>query len=94
MDIVVTVPQQLWLAWLAEGDLPGDPPTGHGYHFWIAPFALPNTQPGERVYVFAFGRVRGYTPLVAMEPQCSLNPAKACLLRRGGHDDPPAGAPA
>jgi hypothetical protein len=82
-DCVVTVPQRLWGEWLDEGDLPGEPDTGDTFHFWLAS-PLPEMQPGERVYIVAHGRLRGYAPLVAIERRCRLRPSVGCLVRRGG----------
>ena len=36
MDVVVTVPKDLWEVWLDEGDLPGDEFEGDYSHFWIS----------------------------------------------------------
>ena len=83
MDIVVTVPMPLWQEWLAEGDLPGQPWSGHASHFWIPRAPLPEIAPGERVYIVAHGHLRGYAPLVELEPTCRIRPDRACLLRTG-----------
>lgn len=82
-DVVVTVPQGLWEEWLWEGDLPGEDYSGDTYHFWLAG-PLPDMQPGDRVYIVAYGRLRGYAPLVAIEQRCKLRPSMGCLVRRGG----------
>lgn len=90
-DIVVTVPMAMWPAWLSEGDLAGfgfNPPDvdwgGYDSHFWIRPSGVPIIEPGERVYVVAHGRLRGYAPLVRTEHPCRLRRDRACLVRRGG----------
>lgn len=61
-DVVVTVPKRLWQEWIAEGDLPGETETGEEYAFsiWGSP---PDIKPGERVYIVAHGKLRGYAPL-------------------------------
>jgi hypothetical protein len=82
-DVCVTVPMRLWEEWLDEGSLPGEPDTGDTFHFWLAS-PLPEMQPGERVYIVAHGRLRGYAPLVAIERRCRLRPSVGCLVRRGG----------
>ena len=68
-DVVVTVPKDRWSEWIAEGDLPGDV-WGFGdagavgwYDFYIGG-PMPDIKPGERVYIVAHGRLRGYAPLV------------------------------
>lgn len=81
-DVVVTVPKNLWASWIAEGDLPGEP-VEYESHFWIG-HLLPEIRPGERVYIVAWGQLRGYAPLVRIEPHCQLRPAVACLVRSEG----------
>lgn len=81
-DVVVTVPMGLWVDWLAEGDLPGQPAEFES-HFWIGS-RLPDMRPGERVYIVAWGRLRGYAPLVRIEPYCKLRPSTSCLVRSDG----------
>lgn len=81
MDVIVTVPKAMWSAWIDEGDLPGEQ-VQYRSHFWV-PF-LPDIKPGERVYIVAHGRLRGYAPLVGVERSCSLNPRRSCLMREGG----------
>jgi len=83
VDIVVTVPKNLWDAWLAEGDLPGEPARFRS-HFWIRRGQMPDIQLGERVYIVAYGRLRGYAPLVGIEQSCKLRPQRGCLMREGG----------
>lgn len=82
-DIVVTCPKALWQEWIAEGDLPGERPKFRS-HFWIAKQPLPECVPGDRVYICAHGRLRGYAPLVGIEQACKLRPERACLMREGG----------
>jgi len=65
MDVVVTVPKAIWTPWIEEGDAVGAPPTGEAWGFstWGV---QPKIVPGERVYVVAHGRLRGYAPLVSV----------------------------
>ncbi|HWQ10116.1 MAG TPA: DUF1489 family protein [Holophaga sp.] len=82
-DIVVTVPKGLWSEWLEEGDLAGQPWSEEAeYHFWIRPDRLPMIAAGERVYIVAHGRLRGFAPLVRIERDCILARTRACLVRR------------
>ena len=82
-DVVVTVPKGRWAEWLAEGQLAGEPWDGLTQsHFWIRR-PTPNIAPGERVYIVAHNRLRGYSPLVRVEERCWLDPGRACLLRHG-----------
>ena len=75
-DIVVTVPQKLWADWILEGDAVGEPETGEEWGFFFStrpmihlgvPGGFPVVRPGDRVYVVAFGLVRGYAPLTRMQ---------------------------
>ncbi len=65
-DVVVTVPKRLWNEWIDEGDLPGDEPTGGEYAFWLRG-PRPRMAPGDRVYIVAHGKLRGYAPLTRIE---------------------------
>jgi len=78
-DVVVTVPMKAWLEWLLEGDLPGDVWTDREYFFHVS--RKPKISQGERVYVFAGGRLRGYAPLVRFQSGVGLT---GFLVRRGG----------
>jgi hypothetical protein len=82
-DLVVTVPKNLWFSWVAEGDLPGEPWSGYESHFWISRDTLPVLGVGDRLYIVAHGRLRGFAPVTGMEEQCRLAPARACIMRRG-----------
>ena len=81
-DVVVTVPKAMWEEWIEEGDLPGEE-AQYESHFWLGG-ALPKMAYGDRVYIVAHGKLRGYAPLFNIERQCSLRPSVGCLLRRGG----------
>jgi hypothetical protein len=83
-DVVVTVPKGMWEDWIAEGALPGWKWVEGAFHFWIPQSPLPNIKPGERVYVVAHGKLRGYAPLVELEKNCMIRPGRACLMREGG----------
>lgn len=73
-DLVVTVPRRLWSAWLAEGDLPGQPETGEEWAFFT--HRPPSSAVGGRLYIVAYGRLRGYAPITRI--------AKNAICRRGG----------
>jgi hypothetical protein len=78
-DVVVTVPKRLWEEWIFEGDLPGDEESGDEYAFYLAG-PRPEIEPGERVYVVAHGKVRGFAPLIRV----ALCPGIHWALIRGG----------
>lgn len=78
-DVVVTIPKSFGLqAWIAEGDLPGEPWSGLESFFSLG--GVPDIVPGERVYVVFDGRLRGYAPLVRIDRQGR----RCALVRRGG----------
>lgn len=66
MDVVVTVPKGIWSDWIDEGDAAGQPESGELWGFFTFG-ARPDIQIGERVYVVAHGRLRGYAPLAKLE---------------------------
>jgi len=75
-DIVVTVPKWFWPEWIEEGDAVGDPPSGEEWVFYLRAGATPVIKPGERVYIVAHDKLRGYSPLTRLDPRG--------LIRRGG----------
>lgn len=81
-DVVVTVPIYGWADWLAEGDCAGEPATGREYIFSVG--GRPSIESGERVYIVAHGRLRGYAPLVRLEERQFSGSHKGCVLVRGG----------
>jgi len=84
-DVCVTVPKNQWEDWLLEGDLPGEPWSEMESYFFVS--SLPKIMPGERVYVVAHGRLRGYAPLVRTDdgwgPPYWIK-GRRSLVRRGG----------
>jgi hypothetical protein len=82
MDIVVTCPMAAWEEWIDEGDLPGEEAQYESH--WMFSGAPPHIQIGERVYIVAYGRLRGYAPLIDTEWQCQLDSRRHCLIRSGG----------
>ena len=82
MDVVVTVPKWHWKDWLAEGCLAGEPYPHLSSPQWV--FRIPTLpkriKRGERVYIVAHGRLRGYAPLV----DTKWGTGKEYYLVRGG----------
>lgn len=64
-DLVVTVPKQLWLPWIAEGDAAGDPCTGEEWGFYLGGIRPPIST-GDRLYIVAHDKLRGYAPVVRL----------------------------
>lgn len=83
MDVCVTVPKNIWFEWIAEGDSVGEPPTGElwGYSTWGP---KPDIAIGERVYVVAHGRLRGYAPLTVLEYEHVSSGQGRCAFGRAG----------
>jgi hypothetical protein len=88
MDLVVTVPKKLWPDWIAEGDAAGDAPTGEEWGFHVS--QRPRIGRGERLYVVAWGLLRGYAPVVRVHevgPRsfiiCREADAVACTVKSG-----------
>lgn len=79
MDVVGTVPKNLWAEWIAEGDAVGSPASGEEWGFYTGG-GQPNVSPGDRVYVVAHGLLRGYAPLTRLVMQGG----QVVLCRRGG----------
>jgi len=78
-DLVVTVPQAFWQDWIAEGDAAGEPESGEDWGFFLGG-SRPPIQPGDRLYIVAWRRLRGYAPVVGVE-QTSRGWG---ICRRGG----------
>ena len=86
MDVCVTVPMAMWESWIAEGDLPSEEWSGLESHFNLGGNP-PTIEVGERVYVVAFGRLRGYAPLRRIDlgrTWGEWRPGGFSLVRRGG----------
>lgn len=74
MDIVVTVPKGRWEEWLTEGDLadgsatPAQWERTNEYGLTFGPGAhVPKVEKGDRCYIVAHGRVRGYAPIHSID---------------------------
>lgn len=78
-DLVVTVPAREWEAWVSEGDAAGSVASGQEYVFSIPTRPL-RLERGDRVYVVAGDRLRGYAPLVRLD----RHNGQWLLVRSGG----------
>lgn len=85
-DVLVRVPQGRWLNWLAEGDLPDELTTG-AWRFSIS-VTTPSGVVGGRCYVAAFGKVRGYAPIVARGDRAFVRENGAVAMTVPGHPFP------
>lgn len=79
-DLVVTVPKWFWPEWIAEGDAAGEPESGEEWGFTFSGGRKPNIKPGERLYIVAHGRLRGWAPVVRVEKYLD----GWAIVRRGG----------
>lgn len=62
-DLVVTVPKWFWGEWIEEGDAAGEPPSGEEWGFYLGGAGRPDIGRGDRLYIVAHGRLRGYAPV-------------------------------
>ena len=78
-DLVGTCPKDFWLKWIAEGDPAGAPYSGEEWGWYTAHSKADQIQPGDRFYVVAWGRLRGYAPVTRVE----RTPGGWIICRRG-----------
>ncbi len=67
-DVVVCVPRAKWRDWIGEGVLAGQSSTQR-FGFYVRSAERPPIEPGDRVYVIAWDRLRGYAPLVELKEE-------------------------
>lgn len=86
-DLVGTCPKDFWEDWLREGGLPGDRDTGPWTEWsWYTNHSLAlQAKPGDRFYIVAHGKLRGYAPVFKLEVPPEDNPSvKYAIIRRLG----------
>jgi hypothetical protein len=69
-----------WPQWIAEGDAAGEPYTGEEWGFFLGG-AKPPIGPGDRLYIVALGKLRGYAPVTALKRSVD---GRWAICRRGG----------
>ena len=80
-DVCVTLPKSCGLQrWIHEGDAAGDFYSGKEWHWYLGGYPPKHLMPGDRIYVTFNGRLRGYAPLVRVEPTST----GYALVRNGG----------
>jgi hypothetical protein len=70
-DPVGTCPKDFWEEWIAEGGCAGDNPSIGPFVEWgwnTGSLLARTIKPGERFYVVAYGKLRGWAPVVGVEP--------------------------
>jgi hypothetical protein len=80
MNLVVTVPKWFWKDWIAEGDAVGEPVSGEEWGFFMGG-NRPPIGPGDRLYIVAHGRLRGYAPVTALK---KTDDGRWAICREGG----------
>lgn len=68
VDLVGTCPMDFWDEWIAEGDAAGDPETGEEWGWYTRAPLIRKIRPGDRFYVVAHGKLRGYAPVTRVTP--------------------------
>lgn len=76
----MTVPKGRWADWLEEGDLANQEWSGQDYAFYLGGNP-PSMIAGERVYIVAHGKLRGYSPLRWIDDSIGWN--RFALIRGG-----------
>jgi hypothetical protein len=82
MDLVGTCPKDFWDEWIAEGDAAGDSYTGEEWGWYTGHSLATSIQPGERFYVVAHGKLRGWAPVTRVEDN-SWKSGGYVICRRG-----------
>jgi len=77
-DLVVTCPKGFYREWIAEGDAAGAPYTGEEWG-WFLGGPRPPVGAGDRLYVVAWGRLRGFAPVTRLVQ----TERGWCICRRG-----------
>lgn len=77
VDLVGTCPKGFWFEWIAEGDAAGEPETGEEWGWYTQHHSMLRLiRPGDRFYVVAHGRLRGWAPVTRV--------THSFIARRGG----------
>ena len=63
VDLVGTCPMDFWEEWIAEGDPAGSPESGEEWGWFTEHSYRSLIKPGERFYVVAHGKLRGWSPV-------------------------------
>ena len=81
-DLVGTCPKDFWEEWIAEGDAAGDPYTGEEWGWYTGDRKAANMKSGDRFYVVAHGKLRGWSPVTRVEDN-SWKGGGYVICRRG-----------
>jgi len=86
MNLVVTVPKWFWPEWIAEGDAAGEPESGEEWGFFLGG-NKPPIGAGDKLYIVAHNRLRGYAPVTALKFVPAVDAAMGgrwAICRQGG----------
>lgn len=83
VDLVGTCPKDFWFEWIAEGDAAGEPETGDEWGWFTRHSRARLIRPGDRFYVVAHGRLRGYAPVTRLQDNTRRG-GGFIICRRGG----------
>jgi hypothetical protein len=81
-DLVGTCPKGFWVEWIAEGDAVGEPETGEEWGWYTKHSLIRVIKPGDRFYVVAHGKLRGWAPVTDIGINIYDRPVY--IGRRGG----------
>jgi hypothetical protein len=81
-DLVGTCPKDFWEEWIAEGDAAGEPYTGEEWGWYTGDRKARSIQPGDRFYVVAHGRLRGWAPVMRVD--VGGDGKSYAIIRHGG----------
>lgn len=82
-DLVGTCPKGFWEEWIEEGDAAGEPETGQEYGWYTTHWRKRLIKPGDRFYVVAHDKLRGWAPAVRVDEGCIVRAgqAVACTIQ-------------
>ena len=81
-DLVGTCPKDFWKEWIAEGDAVGEPESGEEWGWFTNHSLISSIHPGDRFYVVAHGKLRGYSIVTDVRGGaiCRKGGAVACTI--------------
>lgn len=84
MDLVGTCPKAFWEEWLGEGSCAGGKDSGDEYGWYTRSRSAELIKPGDRFYVVAHGKLRGWAPVTKVVFDPGYPEGGWIICRRGG----------
>jgi hypothetical protein len=84
VDLVGTCPKNFWQKWIDEGDPAGSEESGEEWGWFTGHRLIAAIRPGDRFYIVAHGRLRGYAPVTRVDIQMGLGGRGGQIIREGG----------